>query len=210
MPLRFLRYILELSESYGKNHRTKLFPAVFPLLIYNGEKKWTAKSNPMELYEKTIPLKYIPNFEYYPIIINQLSRVELLRVHNAVSAVFIIENTDAREYDKAIRDLIDVLKDVKPEESRLFSDWLNSFLEEIDTKLTEDISDKINHKDGDMQMFAKSLREYHKELLQQGIEQGIEKNNIEIAKKLYKSSAELSFISKITDIPLEKLETILK
>lgn len=210
MPLRFLRYILELSESFGKHPRTKLFPAVFPLLIYNGERRWTAKSNPIDLYEKTIPLKYLPNFEYYPIIINQLDRSELLRVHNAVSAVFIIENTDAREYDKAIRDLIEILKDVKPEESKLFSEWLNSFLEEIDNKLTKNISYGISHKDGEMQMFAKSLKEYHKELLQQGIEQGIEKKSIEIAQKLRNSGAELSFIAKVTDIPLDKLKNILK
>lgn len=66
MPLRFLRYILELSESYGRNKQTKLFPAVFPLLIYNGDRRWTAKLNPNQLYEKSIPSKYIPNFEYYP------------------------------------------------------------------------------------------------------------------------------------------------
>lgn len=115
-----------------------------------------------------------------------------------------------REYDKAIRDLIEILKDVKPEESRLFSEWLNSFLEELDDKINDNINDIVTHNEGEMQMFAKSLREYRKELLEQGFEQGIEQKSIEIAQKLYESGAELPFISKITEIPLEKLESILR
>ena len=88
MPLRFLRYILELSESYGKNKRTGLYPAVFPLLIYNGEEKWIAKKNPKELFEATIPERFIPCFEYYPIIINEIDKKTLRKIHNAVSAMF--------------------------------------------------------------------------------------------------------------------------
>lgn len=71
MPLRFLRYILELYEDNGKNDEG-LYPAIFPLLLYNGEAKWTAKTNIADVIDQSIPKKYIPNFKYYPILINEI------------------------------------------------------------------------------------------------------------------------------------------
>ena len=89
MPLRFLRYILELTETYGIDKETGLYPAVFPLLLYNGDTTWTAKFNSKDLYSKNIPEKYIPNFEYHPILVNKIEKKDLLKIHNAVSAIFI-------------------------------------------------------------------------------------------------------------------------
>lgn len=54
MPIRFLRYILELYEDNGRNSESGLYPAIFPLLLYNGEVKWTAKRNISELIEGSI------------------------------------------------------------------------------------------------------------------------------------------------------------
>ena len=37
MPVRFLRYIMELYESFRKLPENGKFPAVFPLLLYSGD-----------------------------------------------------------------------------------------------------------------------------------------------------------------------------
>ncbi len=42
MSLRMLHYIIELYEDFVKNHRLKNLPAVFPVMLYNGEKMWRA------------------------------------------------------------------------------------------------------------------------------------------------------------------------
>lgn len=43
MALRFLRYICEFYQSLDTGTLKRL-PAVFPLLLYNGDGKWTAES----------------------------------------------------------------------------------------------------------------------------------------------------------------------
>src|SRR5512145_2178580 len=59
MALRMLRYITELYEYLVKNLRLKKLPAVFPVMLYNGEKRWTAPEELDNLIEKTIPQIYI-------------------------------------------------------------------------------------------------------------------------------------------------------
>ena len=69
MALRMLRYICEFYEFLAQK-KIKQLPAVFPILLYNGDAKWTAKLSLKDLIIKHIPDQYIPDFEYYPIVIN--------------------------------------------------------------------------------------------------------------------------------------------
>lgn len=204
MPLRFLRYILELSETYGKNKESKLYPAVFPLLIYNGDENWTAKKDTKELYEKTIPPKFIPSFEYYPIIINKLSRKSLLKIHNAVSAIFFIENIDSNEFSDAVNELIVVLEDVSPSEMKSFKIWFNSLLRDRSIIIPEDQLEKLDKPKEVLPMFAASLERLEKTFVQQGIEKGV----TQIAITLLKDGADLDFISRITGLTIEELKKL--
>jgi hypothetical protein len=42
--------------------------AVFPILIYNGERPWIAPRRFEEAVEPSIPARYIPAFHYYAMI----------------------------------------------------------------------------------------------------------------------------------------------
>ena len=44
-----------------------------------------------------IPEAFIPQLTYYPILVNEMSTETLLRVHNAVAAVFYVENADPQK-----------------------------------------------------------------------------------------------------------------
>ena len=90
MPVRFLRYITELYESLKGRLSAGLFPAVFPVLLYSGDPKWTAQSEISDLIEQTIPEKYLTRFRYYPICENEIPKQALLTIKNAVSAIFYI------------------------------------------------------------------------------------------------------------------------
>ena len=62
--------------------QTCLYPAIFPLLLYNGQAKWSAKLNVSELIEESISSKYIPSFKYYPILINEIDTIFYARMMN--------------------------------------------------------------------------------------------------------------------------------
>ncbi len=208
MPLRFLRYILELSENYGKNKKTELYSAVFPLLIYNGEQKWTAKRNPKDLFEKTIPENFIPDFEYYPIIINEIKKNTLRKIHNAVSAMFYIENNLSNEFSEAVDELVLILKESSSKELESFKIWINSLLKDYNIQISKETFDKLITPQEVITMFAASLQRDRKSALEQGLEQGKHEERKEIALKLLKEGTELEFISRITGFTINELKTM--
>ncbi|WP_114632601.1 Rpn family recombination-promoting nuclease/putative transposase [Oceanispirochaeta sp. M2] len=85
-------HICEFYQSLDKSNMQKL-PAVFPLLLYNGDAKWTAESSFENLIEPTIPGRYVPRFEYFKVLENEFSPDVLFQIRNVVSAVFYIENS---------------------------------------------------------------------------------------------------------------------
>jgi len=176
MSVRILRYLMEFYEYISKQKGIKKLPAIFPLLLYNGDKKWTAKTNIKDLISKSIPEKYIPNFSYYKIIENEIPRETLLKIHNAVSAIFYVEGSNPEELSKNFRDVLKLLEQEQPEILRLFRNWLNNLFGNKDTELTDQIEDLLEVKS----MFETALKQQQKKWTEQGIEQGelLEKQNV--------------------------------
>ena len=95
MALRMLRYICELYEFILQergNKRFKKLPAVLPLMLYNGDDKWTAATSITNLIEDSLPVKYLPQLNYIKIAENEYSDHDLFNIRNAVSALFYTEN----------------------------------------------------------------------------------------------------------------------
>ena len=212
MPLRFLRYILELSETYGKNKESGLYPAVFPLLIYNGERRWSAKLNPKDLYEQTIDEKFIPKFEYYPILINEIDKDILLNIHNAVSAMFYIENNLSLEYTDTIDVLIKILHDSNTKELELFKTWFNSVLRDYNLNISENEMERLKKPEEVVHMLEanmkRSIAAVEEKGIEKGIEQGVEQEKKEVALRLMNSGAEMEFVSKITGLAIKELNDL--
>ena len=53
--------------------KIKRLPPVFPVLLYNCNATWTAQSNIKDLIIHSIPGKYMPEFGFYPVIVNKFS-----------------------------------------------------------------------------------------------------------------------------------------
>jgi hypothetical protein len=72
MALRMLRYLLEFYSSLLKQDpKRRTLPSVFPILLYNGEARWTAPQNLVDLIENPISLDFIPQFHYFKIAENE-------------------------------------------------------------------------------------------------------------------------------------------
>lgn len=86
MALRILRYTLELYSSLLKDRPAmKKLPAVFPILLYNGDERWIAPENLADLIDQRISLDFIPRFRYFKIAENEFSRERLLSLKNLIS-----------------------------------------------------------------------------------------------------------------------------
>ena len=137
MPVRMLTYIMLFYQDWLKKqieykrkikekekkgtldetdieaiYETIQLPAVFPIMLYNGERKWTT---PVELKEligiryKALE-KYIPSFKYYKIIENQFSKKSLEELKSINAAMFRIEQAGKDDFGECALRLTKLLK----------------------------------------------------------------------------------------------------
>ncbi|MBN1649271.1 MAG: Rpn family recombination-promoting nuclease/putative transposase [Spirochaetales bacterium] len=172
MPVRFLRYITELYETFhGKTESGKL-PAVFPVLLYSGDPKWTAATEIRSIIEKTIPDKCIPCFSYYPVLENEISKNSLLEIKNVVSAIFYVENSRPENLEPEMDRIIEIINKKQPNVLIEFVNWFNNYLSSLSGLAEKDtISLKIEDVTEVRPMLATKMQAYNKKLIKQGIEQ---------------------------------------
>ncbi len=94
IALRVLNYITNFYIDYLKsNRKVKKLPAIFPIVLYNGDGKWTAPIRFAELIEDHERLgRFSIDFEYFKIAENEYTKEDLLRIKNIVSTLFLAES----------------------------------------------------------------------------------------------------------------------
>jgi predicted transposase/invertase (TIGR01784 family) len=212
ISLRMLRYINSFYEYLISAKRIKKLPAVFPVMLYNGEKKWTAPEEFGNLVDKSIPEVYIPNFRYYKIAENEFSKETLSGIKNILSAVFYLENSAMKDVSNEIKNIVSLIEREKPQELRLFRKWIKHFFygnDEISDKIETSIKEIEEVKD----MLSTTLKKRDKiqfsHGVEFGIEQGIEKG---IAKGIERGKREKAVETAIAllkdNMPVDKIADI--
>ena len=103
MALRILNYIVQFYQSLSNKGK---LPAIFPIVLYNGDREWNAKMEISQCIEnKWIPEKYIPKMSYYLI---DISKVQNLKDNLVSSGVY------AEQQDNTRQDYLDNLEHLAP------------------------------------------------------------------------------------------------
>ncbi|MBI5206271.1 MAG: Rpn family recombination-promoting nuclease/putative transposase [Candidatus Firestonebacteria bacterium] len=214
MSLRMLSYIIDFYEDLIKQEKPDKLPAIFPIMLYNGEEKWTAKEEISKLIKNIENAdeirKYVPKFEYYKIIINEFEEEKLERINNAVSGIFLIENAkDDIEIEKRIGQTVNILKqEIDKDIIDGFINWIRRILEE--EGVSEEIDKKLESlKEGKTMLtnVIENMRiKYRKEGMQQGMQQGV----FATAKNMFKKGFEEKVIEEVTGLSKEELKKIKK
>ena len=119
MALRMLNYIVQFYENLPKEN---LLPAVFPVVLYNGERKWSAKTEISQCIEnKWIPGKYIPKMSYYLIDISKIQNISDNLVRSVVYAERHSEDDTKENYLDNLENLAQ--KIVPLELKQAFAGW---------------------------------------------------------------------------------------
>lgn len=216
MALRFLRYICEFYQSLDKDNMQKL-PAVFPLLLYNGDGRWTAETRFENLVEETIPGQYIPRFEYFKVAENEFSPDVLLQINNVLSAVFYIENIGIEVLSKEVKKLYTMIKDEKVEVIALFIRWFNNYLGNIkdideEFKILSSLKEVPGMLATSLEIHDQKIADEARQLgVEQGIERGIKEGKkeglMDSVNRLKRKGLSTAEISELLDIPVEDIES---
>ena len=120
MPKRILEYEIEIMES-NIDHKKKMkkgekLPAIIPIVIYTGRKKWDVAKYIEECQEKLEGGKIPGLGSYYIIDINEYSKEELEEDELFFSKILLIEK--ARTEEELIEILTDIAKKIKDEKAK--------------------------------------------------------------------------------------------
>ncbi|NLL13570.1 MAG: Rpn family recombination-promoting nuclease/putative transposase [Fibrobacter sp.] len=185
MPLRMARYMLEFYDELRRSGKQKFLNPSFAILLYNGEPIWNAPENLSDLFlDSSIPKEFLPEFRYYKIAINEIPKRDLLRLRNAVSAVFFIENSNPSEINKNYDELVYILREVikKTCGVEIIQQIMNRIFEIYrlpqNSKTITSIEDIMEAKN----MLETKTKIWEKEILEKGIKKGIEKTAINMIK----------------------------
>ena len=73
--------------------KVKTLPPVFPIVLYNGDDRWTAPVQLTDVIQDSHLLgDYVPRFAYCKIVEHEYPKDELLRIRNIVSTLFLAES----------------------------------------------------------------------------------------------------------------------
>ncbi|HRV14495.1 MAG TPA: Rpn family recombination-promoting nuclease/putative transposase [Spirochaetota bacterium] len=180
ISFRMLNYVMELYRELIYKQKLKKLPVVFPILIYNGDRKWTAPQSLQELIDMPESLKqctaYIPQFQYYPIIENELSRKTLESMMNVISTVFLFETGDPMVFLKTvdrIKELLHIYND-EPLMLRTLFYWLMHYLQthgKIDDAAV--ILETIEEPEEVHSMLSKTIQKMQEDFRKEGFHEGI-------------------------------------
>ena len=133
MALRIMVYVGLLYQDLLKRNEVLndgRLPPVLPIVLYNGDQRWTAASDIAELIPAVPGLveQFKPKLKYLLIAENTYSDAELSTINNLVAAVFRLEHAaNPESISQLINSLNDWLTD-RADLRRMFALWLRATL----------------------------------------------------------------------------------
>ena len=176
MGLRVLFYILSFYMDYRANHkRVKKLPAIFPIVLYNGKRKWSAPTKISDLIEGEPPLgDYAVQFQYLLLNEKAYSKEQLLKIRNIVSTLFLAEG----HYDIALieQELLNLYEQEADKQAvSLFLNWFRQLA--LYGKVSPEDYAKLDYvyrtKEEVRTMLVATLEQERKKIYQQGKDAGV-------------------------------------
>lgn len=213
MPIRVLHYLLAFYRSLPKFQRLcreQQLPPIFPLVLYNGDKKWTYCDSVERLISNPNLFRsdFTPKFNMNLLEINKFTDHKLLKIQNAVSALFILENTPMIRIRKNIRKIVNLIQQEDPETVENFRRWVMHYLgddhpERDFINSTFDVNQRR-----DPGMFAKNAALFMEKEREKGRKRGFIEGLRETARKMKAKGLKDDLIIELTGISEKDLSSL--
>ena len=207
LAIRILNYMTSLYMDLLKSgDKYEVLPPVFPIVLYNGEQKWTAPQSAEDLIEGNDLLgDYGIHFKYFKIAENEYTSEMLLKIQNIVSTLFLAENN--YDFELLKEELLTVFeKESEKEAISLFLNWFRMIcvhgrIKPSDYAQLEEIySNKM-----EVKSMVSTLTKTEREKLQ--TESKLE-GKLEVAKQMKEHGIPLAPISECTGLSIEEIEQL--
>ncbi len=158
MPFRFLDYIGSYYENQFKSiKKDEKIPPIIPILLYVGETSWNAKIKFHDLVD--IPDKklkrYIPDFEYIPIIMDKISKKKLSEAESVLARLLSLNKSkNKEEFKELCHNLFKFIKIKNIDEQKEYLEYFMSYIHLVlKAPISKDEAQKIADKVVEEEMF---------------------------------------------------------
>jgi predicted transposase/invertase (TIGR01784 family) len=183
MAVRILTYIGLLYQDLIKSGQTsaRKLPAVFPLVLYNGERPWSAARELEELIEPVPPSlgAYRPRLRYFVMDEGRVPEASLHQADNAIASLVQLErSTSPQQIADVVGQLVHKLRAPQNRElRRALTVWvrrlvLRRFVPEGEIMELEDLPE-VHH------MISERVESWTQQWLKQGMQQGMQQGKLE-------------------------------
>ena len=221
MAERILEYCVEVIRKIKKesviNYQKGEIPGIYPIVLYTGKRKWTAKTELIEMQRDYYGVEKMLNCKYLLVDINKHTKEELIKERSSIAKAILMEKIQNKN------ELIEVLEKVvkeelTKEEKKFITDIITNIAkEEIGEEKGKELEEKIIGKREESNMVMENLRriirEDREEARQEGINQGINQAIKQIVKRMLKNNMKdetIKMMTEINDIELEKIKKEIK
>ncbi|MFN8670506.1 MAG: Rpn family recombination-promoting nuclease/putative transposase [Candidatus Sericytochromatia bacterium] len=237
MPIRCLNYITNLYLEMIKAKGEKIdLPAIFPIVLYNGDEKWYSSNKASDFIKNNDVLKnYGINFDVFILKENEYTISDLKKINNLISTLFLTEvHYDSELIFEQVQKILDKYGITIP--VKLFLNYFQkmSIDEKVDIIDYKALEGLYRTKEEVNSMLLTAIRKEKQDLIEKGtaigiekgtvigiekgtaigIEKGtaigIEKGKIETSLNMIKEGFDDKIITKITGLNLEKIEELRK
>jgi len=192
----------------NQKNKPKKLPPIFPIVLYNGDRKWTAPVEIKDLIQDHDLLgEFGVQFKYFKIAENEFEPDILLKIKNIVSTLFLAEN--CVDIEILAEELRLLFRKEDQEAVDLFFGWLshlrtqNRFSEKDFEKLTT-----VRYEEGDVNMLLAAVKKERKTFFNEGKLEGEAKKAKEIARTMLTKGLSIELIMEITQLSQEEIERL--
>lgn len=222
MPIRILKYELEIIRSRMDENNRLEFPIIIPIVLYTGKQRWNAKINYPSYNSELARYRGLKKVEYNLVDINDYTIEDLYKENSILTKIMILEKSNKyieiiNNVDKIVNKVNDSKLYTQTQKEMLLNILNNTMINIVGNKKMKEY--KIKLKGGEnMLALYEMIENERNEIYSTGIKEGKVKGKIEgkiegikaIAKKMLRMKFDKDTIMKATGIKEEELEMLKK
>ena len=218
MPIRILKYELEIIRSRMDENNRLEFPIIIPIVLYTGKQRWNAKINYPSYNSELARYRGLKKVEYNLVDINDYTIEDLYKENSILTKIMILEKSNKyieiiNNVDKIVNKVYDSKLYTQTQKEMLLNILNNTMINIVGNKKMKEYKIKLEGGENMLALYE-MIENERNEIYSPGIKEGKVKGKIEgikaIAKKMLRMKFDKDTIMKATGIKEEELEKMKK
>ena len=222
MPIRILKYELEIIRSRMDENNRLEFPIIIPIVLYTGKQRWNAKINYPSYNSELARYRGLKKVEYNLVDINDYTIEDLYKENSILTKIMILEKSNKyieiiNNVDKIVNKVYDSKLYTQTQKEMLLNILNNTMINIVGNKKMKEYKIKLEGGENMLALYE-MIENERNEIYSTGIKEGKVKGKIEgkiegikaIAKKMLRMKFDKNTIMKATGIKEEELEKMKK